>query len=108
MDQLTSILPTNDRWLQDTRRKIALYHLKRAENLKRQGKYGEARSVLQLAEVFDANLTGLAQANADLKQAEDRAVQKQKTQAQRQLTSDLKQQLLREANNNNVRKADSG
>jgi hypothetical protein len=33
-------------------------------------------------------------------------VQKQKSQAQQQLTSDLKHQLMREANNNNVRKAE--
>ena len=106
LDQLKEILPANDRWLQDSKHKVALYHLKRAENLKRQGKFGEARSVLQLAEIFDPQLQGLAQEKDSLKLEENSAVTRQKAQAQQQLTTDLKQQLLREANNNNVKKAE--
>jgi serine/threonine protein kinase len=106
MDPLEQMLPANDAWLKDTKRQIALYHVKRAENLKRQGKFGEARSVLQLAESFDPDAPGLAQEKTNLAQAEEHAVQRQKVRAQQQLTTDLKQQLLREANNNNVKKAE--
>ncbi len=103
--QLEEILPVNDPWLQNSKQKIALFHLKRAENLRRQGKFGEARSTIQLAEKFDSTIAGLGEEKATLKSAEEHALQQQQAQAQRQQTATLKQQLLSEANNNNVDKA---
>ena len=106
VNQLEEILPANDSWLQNTKQKIALYHLRRAENLRRQGKFGQARSTLQLAEKFDPRVPGLDEEKSTLKAAEEHALQQQQVQAQRQQTAELKQQLLREANKNNVEKAD--
>jgi hypothetical protein len=106
VNQLEKILPANDSWLQNTKQQIALYHLRRAENLRRQGKFGQARSTLQLAEKFDPQVAGLDEEITTLKAAEERALQQQQVQAQRQQTTELKQQLLREANNNNVDKAE--
>jgi hypothetical protein len=105
--QLDVILPANDSWLQNTKQQIALFHLKRSENLRRQGKFGEARSVIQLAEKFNPHILGLKEEKSTLKVAEERALQQQQIQAQQQQTSEMKQQLLREANNNNVEKAEN-
>jgi len=106
LSQLEEILPANDSWLQNTKQQIALFYFKRAENLRRQGKFGQARSTLQLVEKFNPNIPGLDEEKSTLKAAEERALQQQQIQAQQQQSTDLKQQLLREANNNNVEKAE--
>lgn len=105
LKQLETILPASDRWLRDAKNQAALYHLKRAENLRRQGKYGQARSTLLLAEKFDNTIPGLQSELKVIQQAESRTIKQQQIQAQQQQIASEKQQLLREANNNNVQKA---
>lgn len=106
MQQLENLLPAGDRWLGDTKREIALFYLKRAENLRRQGKFGPARSDIQTAEKFDAGIEGLQEEKAAIAQGQANTVKQQQIRAQQQRIADLKKQLLREANNNNVQKAE--
>lgn len=107
LKQLEAILPTNDRWLREAKQQTALFYFKRAENLRRQGKFGEARATLLLAEKFDKTIPGLRDELASIQQAESRSMKEQQAQAQQQQLVTAKQQLLREANNNNVQKAES-
>jgi len=103
--QLETVLPGGDRWLQDTKHQISLYHVKRAENLRRQGRFGEARAAILLAEKFDDSVPGLHEEMTHVQQAENQSIKQQQFEAQKQQIAQLKQQLLGEANNNNVRQA---